>query len=198
MKTNKILVFLIAFLILTTSVSAQNDVKFRRKSGRLLITLDVVNYPIKKLLKMIAEERKMDLIFSADVRGNFTGRFIDVSAEYVMGKILKSNQLDFEKLGNIYRIDTIGNLDSYRQKMFKIKAASEKAEPLETRVIRVNYVDLGSLQGNLTKLLSDRGSIVPDERTKKLIVTDIKEKFPIIYRFVQAIDIPTKQVLIKV
>ncbi|MCK5399490.1 hypothetical protein KAJ26_05660, partial [bacterium] len=67
MKTNKILVFLIAFLILTTSVSAQNDVKFRRRSGKLLITLDVVNYPIKKLLKMIAEERKMDLIFSADV-----------------------------------------------------------------------------------------------------------------------------------
>ena len=198
MKTNKILVFLIAFLILTTSVSAQNDVKFRRKSGRLLITLDVVNYPIKKLLKMIAEERKMDLIFSADVKGNFTGRFTDVSAEFVMGKILKSNQLDFEKLGNIYRIDTVGNLDSYRQKMFKIQAASEKAEPLETRVIRVNYVDLGSLQGNLMKLLSDRGSIVPDERTKKLIVTDIKEKFPIIYRFVQAIDIPTKQVLIKV
>ncbi len=185
-------------MLLCVSINAENIIKFKKKGKVIYATVDVMNYPVIDLLKAIAGQKKIDLIFSTDVSGYFTGRFIDVNINTLFSKILKSNSLDYEVMGNIYRIDTQSNIQKYRKQLEDIEKANSEIEPLETRVIRINYADLSALKSNIAKILSARGSIASDERTKKLIITDVPSKFNVIYKFVQSIDIPTKQVLIKV
>lgn len=197
MKIYRIMVIFV-LMILPITIFSENKIEFSKKRGKIYITIDVVNYPVKKLLKQIAKEKKMELIFSANVRGEFTGRFTKVPVDMIFDKILKCNNLSYEKLGNIYRVDSIKSLDAYRQKMLQIQATNQAVKDLETHMIKINYVSLSSISNNVQKLLSDRGSVMSDERTKKLIVTDVPEKFPIVYKFIQAIDVPTRQVLIKV
>ena len=199
MKTKKIVLFALVFvLIMPLIIGANDDIKYTRKHGVVYATLDVVDYPIKDLLKSIAKEKKMDLIFSTSVHGFFSGRFTKVSVNSLLTKILRSNGLDYEKLGGIYRIDTSQNIAQYREKQQAIMKSKEQVEPLQTRIININYADISSIRTNVQKLLSQRGRIELDVRTKKLIITEIPSHFALIYKFIDSLDIPVKQVLIKV
>ena len=199
MKANKIIFGIMLFLLLTPLINGVNDdIKFTKKNGIYYATLDVVNYPIKDLLKSIAIKEKMDLIFSTSVGGVFSGRFTNIRVNVLLKKILNSNGLDYEKKGGIYRIDTAKNITSYRDKQKAIMKSQEAIKPLVTRIININYADITSLKSNVQKILTDRGKIETDARTKNLIITDIASNFPIIYKFINSLDIPVKQVLIKV
>ena len=199
MKANKIIFGVMLFLLLTPLINSVNgEIKFTKKNGVYYATLDVVNYPIKDLLKSIAIKEKMDLIFSTSVKGVFSGRFTNISANVLLRKILNSNGLDYEKKGGIYRIDTAENITSYRDRQEQIMKSRAAIEPVQTRLININYADIGSLKSNVQKILTDRGKIEIDKRTKKLIITDVTSNFPLIYKFIDSLDVPVKQVLIKV
>jgi type IV pilus assembly protein PilQ len=92
-----------------------------------------------------------------------------------------------EMPGNVIRVDSPRAL-----------ASLDSLEPLETRMVRVNYANVTSLARNLTGLVTrSRGSVVADSATNGLIITDTRSRISEITRFVEGLDTPTPMVTIQ-
>ena len=92
-----------------------------------------------------------------------------------------------EMPGGIIRIDSPRAL-----------AALDSLEPLETRLVRVNYASVASLSKNLTGLVTkSRGTVIADSATNGLIITDTRSRIDAIVDFVKGLDQPTPLVSIQ-
>ena len=77
-------------------------------------------------------------------------------------------------------------------------AALDSLEPLETRMVRVNYANVTSLSKNLSGLVTkNRGIVVADSSTNGLIITDTRSRIDAIVQFVEGLDQPTPLVSIQ-
>ena len=77
-------------------------------------------------------------------------------------------------------------------------ASLDSLEPLETRLVRVNYASVVSLSKNLAGLVTHgRGAIVADSSTHGLIITDTRSRIDAIVDFVHGLDAPTPLVSIQ-
>jgi type IV pilus assembly protein PilQ len=80
----------------------------------------------------------------------------------------------------------------------KALAALDSLEPLETRLVRVNYANAGAVAKNLTGILTKgRGTVVADSGTNSLIITDTRSKISGIEDFVKGLDVRTPSVSIQ-
>ena len=117
-----------------------------------------------------------------------TAEFKDVPWTDAFRAVLAAQGLSAtEMAGGIIRIDSPRAL-----------AALDSLEPLDVRMVRVNYANVTSLARNLTGLLTKgRGSVVADSSTNGLIITDTRSRIDDIVSFVQGLDAPTPSVSIQ-
>jgi len=105
------------------------------------------------------------------------------------------------KVGNII-IDARSNLIILKDTPAKIEEMKKLAEELDeesvTRIFQLNYAKAEDLQGRIEDLLSQNiGKIKVDERTNKIIVTDVSKKINEIERVITAFDEKPQAVLIE-
>ena len=79
----------------------------------------------------------------------------------------------------------------------KALAALDSLEPLETRLVRVNYASAAAVAKNLTGIVSKRGTVVADSATNSLIITDTRSKVGGVEDFVKGLDVRTPSVSIQ-
>ncbi|HEU4763088.1 MAG TPA: AMIN domain-containing protein [Gemmatimonadales bacterium] len=80
----------------------------------------------------------------------------------------------------------------------KALAALDSLEPLETRLVRINYANASAIAKNLTGILTKgRGTVVADSATNSLIITDTRSKIGGVEDFVKGLDIRTPSVSIQ-
>ena len=117
-----------------------------------------------------------------------TAEFKDVPWTDAFRAVLAAQGLSATEMpGGIIRIDSPRAL-----------AALDSLEPLETRLVRVNYANVTALSRNLTGLLTKgRGSVVADSSTNGLIISDTRSRIDDIVAFVQSLDAPTPSVSIQ-
>lgn len=70
--------------------------------------------------------------------------------------------------------------------------------PLETKVYSLQYASAEELKDRLTEMLTDNiGSLRIDERTNKIVITDVEEKIPLFDKVISAFDEKHKEVIIE-
>ncbi|WP_232710309.1 type IV pilus secretin family protein [Mariprofundus aestuarium] len=189
------------------------------------VTFNYKDIDIRNALQLIAEMSDFNIIMSDDVSGVLTMRLVDVPWDQALDLILQARGLGKEQSGNVVRIAPLGVLKSDADARKDAKASAEEVAPLETEFITLGYASVNDVQtilqggsvkadtpaGNASgsqnasdtggsgelKLLSSRGSILLDERSNTMIITDTRERLNNIKRLVAVIDKPTKQVLIE-
>lgn len=179
---------------------------------------------IRNALQLIAEMSDFNIIMSDDVSGVLTMRLVDVPWDQALDLILQARGLGKEQSGNVIRIAPLGVLKSDSDSRKAARASAEEVAPLETEFITLGYASVNDVQtilqggsvkataateevtagagasssgGRELKLLSNRGSILLDERSNTMIITDTRERLNNIKRLVAVIDKPTQQVLIE-
>lgn len=117
-----------------------------------------------------------------------TAEFKDVPWTDAFRAVLAAQGLSATEMqGGIIRVDSPRAL-----------AALDSLEPLETRLVRLNYANVGSLSKNLAGLLTKgRGSVVADSSTNGLIISDTRSRIDDIVAFVEGLDAPTPLVSIQ-
>ncbi|RLB05873.1 MAG: hypothetical protein DRG50_06495, partial [Deltaproteobacteria bacterium] len=138
------------------------------------ITLDFKDADIDNILRLFAEVSNLNIIATEDVKGKVTIRLVDVPWDQALDIILQANNLGMERIGNVIRIAPLERLRREKEARVKAIKAKEKLEPLVTELIMVSYSKASELAPKVKSLLSDRGSVVVDERTNTLIVKDIR------------------------
>lgn len=168
----------------------------RRYSGRR-IDLDFHEADIHNVLRLIAEVGNVNIVTGDDVSGRVTVRMRDVPWDLALETILQARAMGMVRSNNLIRVAPIEVLQAELDARVRALAAARQVTPLETRVIPLSYNAASSMQPQVMRLLTDRGTVTNDTFTNMLIVQDIPEVLENVEALVRVLDRQTPQVLIE-
>ena len=168
------------------------------------ISLNFQNIEVRAVLQLIADFTDLNLVASDTVEGYITLRLQNVPWDQAMELVLKTKGLDSRQVGNVLMVAPAAEIaERERQEIEANKQLAELA-PLRSEFIQIRYAkaadvvtlfEAGSEQGGA--LVSDRGSVVVDDRTNAIIVTDTAAKLDEIRALIENVDVPIRQVMIE-
>jgi type IV pilus assembly protein PilQ len=175
------------------------------------LSLNFQNIEVRALLQVIADFTNFNVVTSDTVTGSVTLRLKDVPWDQALDIILQSKALGVRKTGNVLWIAPKDELNAKEQVELEARKKIAEIEPLRTQSFQLNYAKAeevakgltgqtqgqGGGAGQVTRLLSQRGSVLFEQRTNQLFVTDIPSKLEEITQMIAKIDIPVRQVLIE-
>ena len=168
------------------------------------ISLNFQNIEVRAVLQLIADFTELNLVASDSVTGGITLRLQNVPWDQALDLVLKTRGLDSRQIGNVLMVAPAQEIaERERQEIEANKQLAELA-PLQSEFIRIRYAkavdvvklfEAGSEEGG--SLISERGSVVVDERTNSIVVTDTAAKLAEIRDLIEKVDIPIRQVMIE-
>lgn len=161
------------------------------------ISIEVKDIEVRSAINLIAEESGANLVMSDGVNGNLALKLKNVPWDQALALILKAKNLGYTRQGNVLRISPMDEIKKEEEDALKMVESRRKVEPLKVQMIPINFADLGALPGQLKSVLSERGSVVADPRTRSLIVTETTEVLERAKKIIASLDIAPAQVLIE-
>jgi len=174
------------------------------------LSLNFQNIEVRALLQVIADFTNFNVVTSDTVTGSVTLRLKDVPWDQALDIILQSKGLGVRKTGNVLWIAPKDELAAKEQLDLESRKKIEELEPLRTQAFQLNYTKAEEVARGLTgqgtgsgtsqdasRILSPRGSVIFEQRTNQLFVSDIPSKLEEIAAMIAKIDIPVRQVLIE-
>jgi type IV pilus assembly protein PilQ len=162
------------------------------------ISLDLKDADIQNVLRLLADVSGLNIIATDDVKGKVTLHLTDVPWDQVLDLVLRSNQLEQSRDGNVVRISTVTRLREEREALRAAQDAEREVEPLRVRYVRVNYARADDeLVDKVKGVLTERGSVTFDERTNTIIVRDIQRGINDADELIRQLDEQSPQVLIE-
>ena len=181
---------------LPTSVS-DNPYQRRPRMNRKRITIDLRDADIHNILRLIADEGNVNIVTNQLVAGSVTLRLRSVPLDEALAIILRSNGLGWEQQGNIIRVAPMTVFEAESKARIDAYVQSQGLEPLQVRLIAVNYAEASKLGEILGGLLSARGKVKVDDRKNALVVTDVLANLDTAEALVRQLDTQTPQILIE-
>jgi type IV pilus assembly protein PilQ len=167
----------------TTTVQGSSDEGSVVKSQR--ISLNLQDVTLGNVLKVMTQKSGINFLIGSDLVGKSINVYLeDVLVEDALAAIMRANGLWYTRLKgtNIYVI---------------MPAPEGPPVATVTEVLRTNYASAAELEPTVKAVLTGAGSIVVDQRTNTLVVSDIPENMPTLQSLVKELDTPTGQVLIE-
>ena len=161
------------------------------------ISLDVQEADLHDVLRLIADVVEVNIIVGADVQGHVTTRLENVPWEEALDAVLSINGMGHERSGNVIRVAPLEHFVKAREARLREREAQRQVQPIVTQVLTINYANAASLQPNLEKLLSERGSLAVDTRTNTIIINDTQAAISTLTDLVATLDRPTPQIMIE-
>lgn len=215
------------------------------------ISLDLKGVDVIDVLKMLSTRSNLNIVAGRNVRGKVTLFLKDVDLWDAFEIILASNDLAYDKRGDIINVmgerdyeqlygerysdkkeakiikleyakaaEAAKALNQTKSKIGKIiidepsniivimdtpAAISQMVEmidkmdmPVETKIFSLNYAKAEDVKTKISEILTKSvGAIQVDERTNKIVITDLTSRLPDIINVVAALDEKHKEVLIE-
>ena len=166
------------------------------------LTLNFQDIETRAALQLIADFTDLNLVASDAVSGSVTLRLKQVPADRALDLILRTQGLDKRQIGNVLLVAPAAEIAA-REKL-ELENLRQFAElaPLRTEFVQIRYANAAELfdlfsPGEHPAALSERGSVIVDERTNAVILTDTAEKIAEIRRVIARLDVPVRQVMIE-
>lgn len=175
------------------------------------LSLNFQDIDVRAVLQLIADFTSLNLVASDTVNGRITLRLQNVPWDQALELVLKTKGLDKRQIGNVLMVAPANEIaERERQEIQNNKQIQELAA-LQTEHIKIRYADAKELYdlfaaassggddsgASTASFLSARGSVIVDERTNTLLVTETAQKLEELRRVIRLLDIPVRQVLIE-
>ena len=161
------------------------------------ISVNLKDVDLKDFFRLVHEISGLNVVLDPAVKGSLTIVLDDVPWDQALDIVLKNNNLSRQLEGNVLRIATVETL----KKEADAKRAQLESEQLaveRTTVTRfLSYAHSKDLVLTVKQFLSQRGSVISDDRTNALIIEDIPSVLPPIDRLLQQLDRKTQEVEIE-
>ncbi|MFT5887455.1 MAG: type IV pilus assembly protein PilQ [Zhongshania sp.] len=180
------------------------------------LSLNFQDIEVRSVLQLIADFTELNLVASDTVKGNVTLRLQNVPWDQALELVLKTKGLDKRKIGNVLMVAPAAEIAERERQEIEAQKQLEELAPLQSEFIRVRYADAAELfklfdrkgdneNGNSGgnggpssgSILSPRGSVIVDERTNSLLITETAERLEEFRRLIALIDVPVRQVQIE-
>ncbi|MCS7048718.1 MAG: hypothetical protein NZ483_05440 [Verrucomicrobiae bacterium] len=146
------------------------------------IVIEYIEADIQNVLRSLAARAGVNVILGDEVQGKVTVHLEDVSFLEAMRLIVESKGYAFVQDKNIIKV--------------KSKELLE-AEPVELRLVTLNYAKAQDLLITVQGVMSPRGKAQVDPRSNTLILADTPSSLAKIIPLVQQLDTQTPQVMIE-
>ncbi|MDH5738249.1 MAG: type IV pilus secretin PilQ, partial [Gammaproteobacteria bacterium] len=187
---------------------AESDAESRRAEALIYkgekISLNFQDVEVRSVLSLIAEFNNLNLVATDTVTGRITLRLQSVPWDQALDIIMKARGLDKRKDGNVLMIAPAAELAAREKLELESREQIEKLAPLYTEFIEIKYAEAGEILSVFessgesgSSFFSERGSVVVDERTNSIILTETAEKIQEFYDLLDKLDVPVRQVLIE-
>ena len=165
------------------------------------IDLKVTNADVTEVLRTFAQISGLNIIVQPGVAGMVTAELENVPWDQALEQILKINSLGYEVEGNVMRIAPVAVLRQEAQEEQQLAAAKALSIPLQTIYRRLSYANAGQiatlLRSGQAGLLSQRGSVIVDDRTNSLIIKELPAFMDTVVSVIDRLDAPEPQVMIE-
>jgi type IV pilus assembly protein PilQ len=161
------------------------------------LTLDLINTSLVDFFRLMAEEGGVNIVLDPEVKGNITIKVVKLPWDQIFDAALLNNNLDKQIEGNLIRIARKSTLQNEAKQNEALKKANLLAADLETRIKRLNYAKATTLIKSLEEQKTVRGTVVVDERTNSLILTDIPASLDKLNQLIDSLDAAQPQVQIE-
>ena len=176
---------------------------FRFKGEKL--SLNFQDIEIRSVLQLIADFTDLNLVASDTVSGRITLRLKNVPWDQALEIIMKTKGLDKRLAGNVLLIAPAAELAAREQMELESRQQISELAPLRTEFIEVKYASAaeifglfqGAGEGGGEGVVSARGSVIVDERTNAIIITETIERINKFREVLDRLDVPVRQVLIE-
>ena len=146
------------------------------------VTVNFKGADIKTVLSYISEVAGIDIVAAPDVKGMIDLKLSNKPWKVALDIIVRNYGFAYEREGDIIRVVTIDKL---------------KQEEVKTQVFKVNYGKAKEIASSVEDIVGERGTVMFDDRTNTVIVTDIPTNVYKIGQIIQRLDKETSQVLIE-
>ena len=185
------------------AVTASEDIKpydLKTYTGKK-ISLDFQDAELIHIFRLLADISGYNIVIHPDVKGRIPNlKLLNVPWDQALDIILGNYGLGKKLDGNIIRIAPIAVFAKEYEEKAKAMEAEKNAEPLITRVFRINYTNGKEFFEKIKKdfdKLSPSHHLTLDERTSTLIVKAIPSAIEEIEKILDTVDKQTPQVLIE-
>jgi len=182
---------------------AQRDDIFKYTGEKL--SLNFQDIEVRSVLQLIADFTDLNLVASDTVSGRITLRLKNVPWDQALELILKTKGLDKRQVGNVLLVAPAAEIAAREKLELENQKQISELAPLRTEFIQIRYASANELfdlfnssaaEGEKS-MLSQRGSVIVDERTNAIILTDTADKLEEFRRVIAQLDVPVRQVLIE-
>jgi type IV pilus assembly protein PilQ len=168
----------------------------RRYTGAK-VSIDLPNTDLVTFLRYLADVGHLNLVCDNDVQGTGTYKFTDVPWDQVLDIILKNAGLGKEIDNGVLRVAKVSTLQHEAEERGKLEEAKALSGELQTITRPLSYAKVSEASQLVTKLLSKRGSVIVDDRTNTLIITDLPSYLKTEEDLLQTLDVQIQQVSIE-
>ncbi len=161
------------------------------------ITIDVKGAELSTFLRIIADHAKLNLVADQDVQGIYDFKFTDTPWDQVLDIIVKHAGLGKEISNGVIRIAKIEKLQKEEDDRKKLEEAKALAGSLTTITRPLSFAKASEAKTVVEKILTKRGSLIIDDRTNVLIISDLEKNLPLIDDLIQQLDVQIQQVQIE-
>jgi len=177
------------------SVSEKVAPKEEKKPSEL-ISLKFRDADIRDVIRLFADFTGKNFVIDPGVSGRVTVVLNDVPWEKALDIILRNNDLAKVEEEGVYWIATAAKIKAREDAQRALEESRKLSAPLTTATQRISYAKARELEPIVRQNLTKRGTVIVDERTNTLIISDIEGKVSEIVNLIKSLDVPTKQVLI--
>jgi type IV pilus assembly protein PilQ len=166
------------------------------------ISLNLKDVDLKDFFRLIHEVSGLNIIVDPDVSGTVTVVLDDVPWDQALALVLNDNGLGDRLEGNVLRVAKMSTLTREEEEAKKLSLAKEDSAPLVTVFRPLNYAKASTVAALLKSwvgggALSSRGSVLVDDRSNTLIISDIASHIPRIRSVITKLDSKAQQVSIQ-
>ncbi len=173
------------------------------------LSLNFQDIEVRAVLQLIADFTSLNLVASDTVSGRITLRLQNVPWDQALDLVLKTKGLDKRQNGNVLMVAPASEIAERERLEIENNKQIEELSPLQTEHIRIRYAEAGEMFNLFdtnsgdggdrasSSMLSARGSVIVDERTNSLLVTETAQKLQELRRVIRLLDVPVRQVLVE-
>lgn len=164
-----------------------------------MISLDFKDADVKDVLRFFSEISGLNIILDPEVAGNVTVRLTEVPWDQALDIILRNQGYGKALRGNVLRIAPHAKLASEEKAERDLRMEQELNTRIITTTRPISYARAEDVKGILDQVISQRGSVLVDERTNTLVIREVEREAQQkqIRDLINILDEPTPQVEIE-
>ena len=161
------------------------------------VSLDFRDADLRDVLRVLSEVSGLDFVLQPGVSGRVSLRLTEIPWDRALGIVLRSQRLGHVLEEGVLRVGPASELAAEYEEERRQAEARELAGELITFSRSLGYVRPDEVKEVLESRLSERGTLVADQRTGTVLVADVESRIREIESVLNVLDIPVPGVEIE-